>query len=115
MVQWALLVMGPLMYLKSVAQDQGKWKAINENRKTIRDHFDEAAHGQRTSLLDAGEQYLSEWIAEVEQSLSGLTKQGAEISAERATALEGIKSLRGEAEKLVRSAADRPGGPVSRR
>ncbi|WP_172639058.1 GTPase [Streptomyces tailanensis] len=105
-VQWALMVMGPLMDLKSVAQDQGKWKAINENRKMIRDHFDEAARRQRTSLIDAGDQHLSEWIAEVEQSLSGLTKQGAEISAERETALEGIKSLRDEAEKLVRPAAD---------
>lgn len=114
-VQWVLAVMGPLMDLKSVAQDQGKWMTINRHRKMIRDHFDEEAHRQRTSLTDAGEQHLSEWIAEVEQSLSGLTKQGAEISAERETALEGIKSLRDEAEKLVRPATDWPGRPVSRR
>lgn len=105
-VQWALAVMGPLMDLKSVAQDQGKWITINKHRKMIRDHFDEEARRQRASLTDAGEQHLSEWIAEVEQSLSGLTKQGAEISAERETALEGIKSLRDEAEKLVRPATD---------
>ncbi|WP_331449217.1 GTPase [Streptomyces prasinus] len=104
-VQWALAVMGPVMGLKSVAQDQGKWMTINKHRKMIRDHFDEEALRQRTGLTDAGKQYLSEWIAEVEQSLRGLTNQGAEISAERETALEGIKSLRDEAEKLVRQAA----------
>lgn len=104
-VQWALAVMGPLMDLKSVAQEQGKWMAIKKHRKMIMDHFDEEAHRQRTSLTDAGEQHLSGWIAEVEQSLSGLTKQGAEISAERETALEGIKSLRDEAARLLRPAA----------
>ncbi|MFI2414901.1 GTPase [Streptomyces sp. NPDC018947] len=105
-VQWVLAVMGPLMDLKSVAQDQGKWMGINKHRKMIRDHFDEEARKQRTILTDAGEQHLSEWIAEVEQSLSGLTKQGAEISAERETALEAIESLRDQAEKLVRPAAE---------
>ncbi|MCX5334561.1 GTPase [Streptomyces sp. NBC_00140] len=105
-VQWVMAAMGPLMDLKSVAQDQGKWMTINKRRKMIRDHFDEEALRQRTGLTDAGKQHLREWIAEVEQSLSGLTNQGAEISAARETALEGIKSLRDEAEKLVRSAAD---------
>jgi hypothetical protein len=105
-VQWVLAAMSPLMDLKSVAQDQGQWRTINKDRKMIRDHFDEEARRQRTSLADAGEQHLSEWIAEVEQSLSSLTKQGAEISTERETALEGIKNLRDEAEKLVRPAAD---------
>ncbi|MCF4135896.1 50S ribosome-binding GTPase [Streptomyces sp. Tue 6430] len=105
-VQMALVVMGPLMDLTSVAQDQSKWMAINKHRKMIRDHFDKEAHRQRTGLTDAGGRHLSEWIAEVEQSLSGLTKQGAEISAERETALGEIKSLRDEAEKLVRPAAD---------
>ncbi|MFJ8989962.1 GTPase [Streptomyces sp. NPDC102279] len=99
--QWALAVMGPLVDVTSVVQDQRKWMAISKRRKTIRDGFDEEARGQRTSLMDAGRRYLSEWITEVEQSLSGLTKQGAEISAERATALEAIKSLRDEAAKLV--------------
>ncbi|GAA3822899.1 hypothetical protein GCM10023083_65280 [Streptomyces phyllanthi] len=79
---------------------------INKHRKMIRDHFDEEALRQRTGLTDAGKQHLREWIAEVEQSLSGLTNQGAEISTARETALEGIKSLRDEAEKLVRPAAD---------
>ncbi|MFD4716092.1 GTPase [Streptomyces sp. NPDC058430] len=101
-VQTVLAVMGPLMDLKSVVQDQGKWMAINKHRKMIRDHFDEEALRQRTGLTDAGKQHLSEWIVEVEQSLSGLTKQGTEISAARETALEGIKSLREEAEKIVR-------------
>ncbi|WP_328433547.1 GTPase [Streptomyces sp. NBC_00425] len=105
-VQLALAVMGPLMDLKSVAQDQGKWIAINKHRKMIRDHFDDEARRLRATLTDSGEQHLSQWIAEVEQSLSGLTKQGAEISAERETALQEIKSLRDEAEKLVRPAAD---------
>ncbi|MFG3031714.1 GTPase [Streptomyces sp. NPDC048253] len=105
-VQMVLAVMGPLMDLTSVAQDQGKWIAIKKHRKMISNHFDEEARRQRTRLTDAGEQHLSEWIPEVEQSLSGLTKQGAAISAERETALEGIKSLRDEAEKLVRPAAD---------
>ncbi|GAB3949855.1 GTPase [Streptomyces sparsus] len=105
-VQWVLAVMGPLMDLKCVAQDQGKWMTIKKHRKMIRDHFDQEASRQRTSLTDAGRQHLSEWIAEVEQSLSGLTKQGTEICAERETALEEIKSLRDEAAKLVRPAAD---------
>jgi hypothetical protein len=91
--------------LTSVAQDQGKWIAIKKHRKMIRDHFDEEAHRQRTGLADAGGRHLSEWIAEVEQSLSGLTKQGAEISAARETALGAIKSLRGEAENLARPTA----------
>ncbi|MFJ5271798.1 GTPase [Streptomyces sp. NPDC088358] len=104
-VQMALAVMGPLMDLTSVAQDQGKWIAIKKHRKMIRDHFGEEAHRQRTGLADAGGRHLSEWIAEVEQSLSGLTKQGAEISAARETALEAIKSLRGEAENLARPTA----------
>ncbi|MET8954749.1 GTPase [Streptomyces sp. NPDC004533] len=105
-VQWALAVMGPTMDLMSVAQDQGKWMTINKRRKMIRDHYDDEARRQQTGLADAGKQHLSEWIAEVEQSLSGLTKHGAEISAAREKALEGIKSLRDEAEKLVRPAAD---------
>ncbi|MFC8389777.1 hypothetical protein [Streptomyces sp. NPDC057238] len=103
-MQWALAVMGPLMDLKSVAQDQGKWMTVNKHRKMIEDHFDEEARRQRTGLADAGEQHLNKWITEVEQSLSGLTKQGAGISAARETALEGIKSLRDEAERLVRPA-----------
>ncbi|WSA80471.1 50S ribosome-binding GTPase [Streptomyces sp. NBC_01799] len=101
-VQMALAIMKPLMDLTSVAQDQGKWIAIKKHRKMIRDHFGEEAHNQRTGLTDAGGRHLSEWIAEVEQSLSGLTKQGAEISAARETALGAIKSLRGEAENLAR-------------
>lgn len=101
-VQMALAIMGPLMELTSVAQDQGKWITIKKHRKMIRDHFGEEAHRQRTGLADAGGRHLSEWIAEVEQSLSGLTKQGAEISAARETALGAIKSLRGEAENLAR-------------
>jgi predicted GTPase len=102
-VQWAVAVMGPLMDVKSIAQDQSKWKAIKKRRQALRDHFADVALRQRTDLNDTGEQHLSEWIAEVEQSLSGLTKQGAEISAARETALEGIRSLRDEAEKLVRA------------
>ncbi|WP_323184326.1 GTPase domain-containing protein [Streptomyces canus] len=101
-VQWALAAMGPLMDVKSIAQDQSRWKAIQKRRQALRDHFADVALRQRTDLNDTGEQHLSEWIAEVEQSLSGLTKQGAEISAARETALEGIRSLRDEAEKLVR-------------
>ncbi|MFD7775710.1 GTPase [Streptomyces sp. NPDC059753] len=102
--QWALAVMGPLLDMTSVVQDQRKWMAISKRRKTIRDGFDEEARGQRTSLIDAGRRHLSEWITEVEQSLSGLTKRGTEISAERETALEAIKSLRDAAERLVGSA-----------
>ncbi|MFE5967979.1 GTPase domain-containing protein [Streptomyces sp. NPDC056463] len=100
-VQWAMAVMGPLMDVKSIAQDQSKWMAINKRRQALRNHFAEVALSQRNDLTDAGEQHLSEWIAGVEQSLSGLTHPGAEISAARETALEGIKSLRDEAEKLV--------------
>ncbi|WUA26872.1 GTPase domain-containing protein [Streptomyces canus] len=101
-VQWALAVMGPLMDVKSIAQDQSRWKAIQKRRQALRDHFADVALRQRTNLTDTGERHLSEWIAEVEQSLSGLTKQGTEISAARERALEGIRSLRDEAEKLVR-------------
>ncbi len=102
-VQWAVAAMGPLMDVKSIAQDQSRWKAIQKRRQALGDHFADVALRQRTDLNDTGERHLSEWIAEVKQSLSGLTKQGAEISAARETALEGIRSLRDEAEKLVRA------------
>ncbi|MET8971780.1 GTPase [Streptomyces hydrogenans] len=102
-LQWALTVMGPLMDLTSVAQDQGKWMAVTKRRKRIRNHFDVEAREQRASLADAGERYLSEWITEVEQSLRGLTERGSEIRAEREAALTAIKILCDEAEKLVRS------------
>ncbi|MGA5066369.1 GTPase [Streptomyces exfoliatus] len=101
-VQWALAVMGPLMDLTSVAQDQSKWMALNKRRKQVKDHFDEQAREQRTAHADAGERYLSEWIAEVEQSLSGLAGRGSKIKAEREAALAAIRSLRDEAEKLLR-------------
>lgn len=104
-VQWVLAVMGPTMDLLSVAQDQGKWMTINKRQKTIREYYAEEARRQRTCLNDAGRQHLNEWIAEVEQSLSSLTKPGSEITAVRETALEQIKSLRAEAEKLVRPTA----------
>ncbi|KQX55376.1 MULTISPECIES: GTPase [unclassified Streptomyces] len=100
-VQWVLAVTGPLMDLTSVAQDQSKWMALNKRRKQIKDHFDEEARELRTALTDAGERYLSEWITEVERSLSGLTKRGSDIKAEREAALTAIKGLRDEAEKLV--------------
>ncbi|WP_369142194.1 GTPase [Streptomyces sp. R44] len=100
-VQWVLAVMGPLMDLASVAQDQSRWMAVNKLRKQIRNHFDEEAREQRTALTDAGERYLNEWIAEVERSLSGLMERGLKIKAEREAALTAIKGLRDEAEKLV--------------
>lgn len=100
-VQWAIAFLGPLMDLKSVAQDQSAWMVIQRRRKQIKDHFDEEARGLRVSLSDVGERYVSEWIAEVEESLSGLTKRGAEISAEREAALAAIKGVRDEAAKLV--------------
>ncbi|WP_435973551.1 GTPase [Streptomyces sp. Qhu_M48] len=100
-VQWALAVMGPVMDLTSVAQDQSKWMAVNKRRKRMSHHFDEEAREQRTALTESGERYLSTWITEVERSLSGLTKRGAEISAEREAALAAIGGLRDEAEKLV--------------
>ncbi|WP_432174091.1 GTPase [Streptomyces sp. Tue6028] len=100
--QWVLAVMGPLIDLKSVAHDWGERKRIDEHRKTIRRHFDEEALRTRSALDDSGTQHLNEWIVEVEQSLSGLTDPGAEISAERETALGAIKSLHCEVGKLVR-------------
>ncbi|MFI0923398.1 GTPase [Streptomyces sp. NPDC021012] len=100
-VRWALTVMGPLTDLASVAQDQNKRMAVNRRRKQIRNHFDEEACEQRTSLTAAGERYLSEWIAEVERSLSDLMERGLKIKAEREAALTAIKGLRDEAEKLV--------------
>ncbi|MHA4774589.1 GTPase [Streptomyces sp. MSC1_001] len=100
-VQWALAVMGPLMDLTSVAQDQRTWMAVNKRRKQIRDHFDEEAREQRAALIESGERYLSKWTSEVERSLSGLTKGGAEISAEREAAVAAIEGLRDEVEKLV--------------
>ncbi|MFE7093619.1 GTPase [Streptomyces erythrochromogenes] len=100
-VQWALAVMGPLMDLTSVAQDQSEWMALNKRRKQIKDHFGEEAREQQTALTDAGERYLGDWIAEVERSFRGFTERGAEISAERVVALTAITSLRDEAEKLV--------------
>ncbi|MFF0429098.1 GTPase [Streptomyces sp. NPDC004520] len=100
-VRWALTVMGPLTDLASVAQDQNKRMAVNRRRKQIRNHFDEEAREQRTSLTAAGERYLSEWIAEVERSLSDLMERGLKIKTEREAALTKIKGLRDEAEKLV--------------
>ncbi|MFF3895161.1 GTPase [Streptomyces sp. NPDC001812] len=105
-VQWAVAAMGPLMDVKSIVQDQSNWKAIKKRRQALRDHFADVALRQRTGLTDLGRQHLSEWIAEVEQSLSGLTKQNAEISLARETALEEIKGLRDEAERLIRPTAD---------
>jgi signal recognition particle receptor subunit beta len=102
--QWVLAVMGPLIDLNSVARDWDERKKLGGHRKTIRRHFDEEALRTRNALDDSGTRHLNEWIVEVEQSLSGLTNQGAEISAERETALRGIKSLRDEAETLVRPA-----------
>ncbi|GGW69011.1 hypothetical protein GCM10010503_52760 [Streptomyces lucensis JCM 4490] len=103
-VQWAIAVMGPLTDVKSIVQDQSKRMAINKRRQVLRDHFAEVALRQRTDLTDAGERHLSEWITEVEHSLADLTHPGAEISAAREAALEEIKSLRDEAEKLARPA-----------
>ncbi|WP_327699697.1 GTPase [Streptomyces sp. NBC_00459] len=105
-VQWAMATMGPLMDLKSIAQDQSKRMAISKRRRALRDHFTNVALGQRTDLVAAGEQHLREWIAEVEHSLSDLTHPGAQISAARETALTEIRSLRDEAEKLVGQATD---------
>ncbi|MEU6259202.1 GTPase [Streptomyces sp. NPDC047043] len=105
-VQWAMAAMGPLMDVKSIAQDQSKRIAINKRRQTLRDHFTDVALEQRNDLADAGEQHLSEWMAEVERSLSDLTHPGAQISAARETALTEIRSLRDEAEKLVGQATD---------
>ncbi|MEU6071232.1 GTPase [Streptomyces sp. NPDC047082] len=102
--QWALAVIGPMIDLQSVAHDWNERKKLGEYRKTIKRHFDEEALRTRSALDDSGTRHLDEWIVEVAQSLSGLTDQGPEISAERETALRGIKSLRDEAEKLVRLA-----------
>jgi hypothetical protein len=102
--QWALIVIGPLIDLTGVVQDQVKRVKIDKHRKRIRSQFDQEALRTRSALADAGTQRLSEWIVGVEQSLRDLTSQGAQISAERETALGGIKSLRDEAEKLVRIA-----------
>ncbi|MDX3130921.1 50S ribosome-binding GTPase [Streptomyces europaeiscabiei] len=100
-VQWAMAAMGPLSDLKSIAQDQNKRRAVDKRRQALRDHFADVALGQRTDLADAGEQYLGQWIAEVEHSLSDLTHPGAQISAARETALKEIRRLRDETEKLV--------------
>ncbi|MGW2174947.1 GTPase [Streptomyces sp. NPDC001705] len=105
-VQWAMAAMGPLMDVKGFAQDQSKRTAINKRRQALREHFADVALRQRTDLTDAGEQHLSEWIAEVEHSLRDLTHPGAQISATRETALTEIRSLRDEVEKLVEQATD---------
>ncbi|MEY9815528.1 GTPase [Streptomyces albogriseolus] len=114
-VQWAVAAMGPLMDVKSIVKDQSNWAAIKKRRQALRDHFADVALRQRAGLTDLGRQHLSEWIAEVEQSLSGLTKQGAEIRLTREMALNEIKGLRDGAEKLIRPTADCPGEPVPRR
>lgn len=100
--QWALTVMGSLIDLKSVVQDQGKRMKIDKRRKMIGRHFDEEALRTRGALDGSGTRHLNQWLVEVEKSLSGLTDPGAKISAERETALGAITSLRGDAEKLVR-------------
>ncbi|MYW20064.1 hypothetical protein GT039_31950 [Streptomyces sp. SID2955] len=121
-VQWALTVVGPLLDLTSVVQDQSERMKIGKRRKTITRHFEEEAVRTRSALDDSGTRHLDEWIVQVEQSLAGLTHQGAEIRAERDAALRGIRSLRDEAETLVARAdrsdgtpggrADRPGGTL---
>ncbi|MFI2758861.1 GTPase [Streptomyces echinatus] len=102
--QWVMAVMGPLIDLTGVAHDWDERKKLNGRRDTIRRHFEEEALRTRNALDDSGTRHLDEWIVEVERSLSGLTNRGAEISAERETALRGIQSLRAEAATLARPA-----------
>ncbi|WP_330240751.1 GTPase [Streptomyces sp. NBC_00525] len=99
--RWALLVMEPLTDLVGVAREQGEWKAVNDRRQTIRDRFAEQARARREALTDAGTRYVNEWIARVEQSLAGLTEQGARVDAEREAALSAIQDLRDEAARLT--------------
>jgi hypothetical protein len=102
---WAATAMGPTLEAVSIIQDQSERMAVDKRRKELRDHFANVALQQRNSLVDAGEQHLREWIADVEHALGDLTRPGGQIGATREAALKEIGSLRDEAKKLVEPAA----------
>lgn len=103
-LQWAALVIGPALDLKGLTDDHMKRAKIDKHREKISGEFDENARRTRKELSDAGTEWLSGWVASVEQSLSGLTDRGAEIIAEREAALGEIEALRYEAEDVARAA-----------
>ncbi|MGW5089053.1 GTPase [Streptomyces coelicoflavus] len=103
--QWAPVVMGPALDAVSIIKDQSTRMAVDKHRKEIRDHFANVALQQRDGLVDAGEEHLRRWIADVEHALGDLTRPGGQIGATRQAALKEIGSLREAANRLIEQAA----------
>ncbi|WP_186777524.1 GTPase [Streptomyces salinarius] len=103
--QWAPVVMGPALDAVSIIKDQSNRMAVDKHRKDIRDHFANVALQQRDGLVDAGEEHLRGWIADVEHALGDLTRPGGQIGATREAALNEIRSLRDAANRLIEQAA----------
>jgi signal recognition particle receptor subunit beta len=103
-VQWATSVMGPAVEMFGVVKEQSDRAAVDKRRRELRDHYADVAVQQQDSLVAAGEQYLREWLTEVEDALDELTRAGTEIAGAREAALKEIGRLRDETEKLVERA-----------
>ncbi|WP_040894838.1 GTPase domain-containing protein [Streptomyces griseoaurantiacus] len=99
--QWAAMVIGPALDTVSVIQDHSERAAVDKHRKKLRDHYADVALQQRDSLVNAGEQHLRTWIAEVEQALSDLVHPGAGVGAAREAALAEIGDVRDEVKRLI--------------
>jgi hypothetical protein len=99
------MVIGPALDTVSVIQDHSERAAVDKHRKKLRDHYAAVALQQRDSLVNAGEQHVRTWIAEVEQALSDLVHPGAGVGAAREAALAEIGGLRDEVKKLIEQAA----------
>jgi hypothetical protein len=102
--QWAAMVIGPALDLGGVIDAQAKRKQIDDRRKRIKAQLDDEARTARSALAESGTQWINAWVSKVEQSLSDLTNQGIEISAERDHALREIERLRLEATELTKIA-----------
>ncbi|WP_329523567.1 50S ribosome-binding GTPase [Streptomyces jietaisiensis] len=99
--KWAEAAVGPAGDTWSVIQDHSERAAVDKHRKKLRDHYADVALQQRDSLVNAGEQHLRTWIAEVEQALSGLVHPGAGVGAAREAALAEIGDVRDEVKRLI--------------
>jgi len=108
-LKWAAVVIGPALDLSGVVDDQLKRRKLDKHRNNIKSRFDDEAVRTQTDLAKSVEQWLSDWVADVERSLSDLTNPGAAILAERKTALGQIRALRVEAEDLTRKSTRRRG------
>jgi signal recognition particle receptor subunit beta len=102
--QWAFVVLGPAIDLGGVLNDQMKRVRIDKYRQQIRDQFDRNATATKAALAESAGQWVIGWVLEVEQALDNLTNRGTEVIAQREAALDEIRSLRDDADGLVRVA-----------